>query len=87
MFYLSVNSSKFNKYHVLQRDDAAAKPLNGDSFDIKAKLTAIDFVNETLIAFKGDNVIECDNSMKNSIKKIQYFLSKLYRFGYCCCTC
>lgn len=42
----------------------------------KAKMFATDFANEAFIAFKGDNLIDCDNSMINNIKRIQYSLSE-----------
>lgn len=41
-----------------------------------AKLKAVDFVNETFIAFKQDKPIDCDNQMANNIKRQRYFLSE-----------
>lgn len=57
------------------------KPTNGfGNADKPAKISATDFAHETFIAFnKGDKPIDCDNCTRNSIKRIQYFLSK-YRF-------
>lgn len=65
--------SKLNILHVPQRDDVNTKPTNDKKL---ANMNAIDFVYETFIAFKGDKPIDCDNNMKNSIKRIQYNLSE-----------
>lgn len=52
--------------------------LNGFGFAEKtAKISAADFVHETFICFKANKPIDSDNGMRNNIKRIQFFLSKL----------
>lgn len=68
--------------HVLQRNDINRMPIKDEKM---AKLTAIDFVHETFVAFKEDKAIDCDNNIKNNIKRIQYFSSEyilLFLFTY-----
>lgn len=52
----------------------------GENFSKLAKMCATDYVSETSVAFKSDQYIECDNAMKNRIKRVQHLLSK-YTFN------
>lgn len=47
-----------------------------DKYDKMAKLSAIDFMNRSIVLFKGNKLISCDSSDKKDIDHIQYKLSK-----------
>lgn len=70
--------NKSHEYFIRQTDDMSTKQTNGFGIGDKvAKIFATDFAHETFIAFKANKPIDCDNTRRNNIKRIQYFLSKL----------